>query len=173
MIEHAASRCKALFIIGPWWWSSGQRARLILRRSNFDSRKILQQFFQNYYLKGQKEAGLVHFTQKSTQFCQRMDFPINLKGEKNSSFAETGFCSLNLFSKHLIPTSWRRNIPRNLLLIECTNGLSSVGIRAVHGVKLESFNRNCHGHKIWIDFLFWPTSVNFFLFNFLSNFTIQ
>ena len=24
--------------IGPWWWSSGQRARLLLRRSEFDSR---------------------------------------------------------------------------------------------------------------------------------------
>ena len=30
--------------IGPWWWSSGQRARLLLRRSEFESRWGLQFF---------------------------------------------------------------------------------------------------------------------------------
>ena len=29
---------KVCTLIGPWWWSSGQRAHLQLRRSEFESR---------------------------------------------------------------------------------------------------------------------------------------
>ena len=33
-------------MIGPWGWSSGQRARLQLRRSEFESRRSLQILFR-------------------------------------------------------------------------------------------------------------------------------
>ena len=43
-------------IIGPWWWSNGQRARLLLRRSEFKSGWSLQFFsvFFNLCLKRTK-----------------------------------------------------------------------------------------------------------------------
>ena len=35
---------KALQLQGPWWWSSGQRSCLLLRRSEFDSCWLLNKF---------------------------------------------------------------------------------------------------------------------------------
>ena len=53
---------------GPWWWSSGQRARLLLRRSEFESRWDLQNFSVKFLLKRtkikQKEAGVAHFLKR-------------------------------------------------------------------------------------------------------------
>ena len=31
-------RCGRMSIMGPWWWSSGLRARLLLRQFEFESR---------------------------------------------------------------------------------------------------------------------------------------
>ena len=46
---------------GPWWWSSGQRAPLLLWQSEFESGWSLQFFCKNSFEKnknGQKEAGV-------------------------------------------------------------------------------------------------------------------
>ena len=49
----------------PLWWSSGQRARLLLRRSEFESCYDLQFFLENLCLKrtkiNKKRPGLAHF----------------------------------------------------------------------------------------------------------------
>ena len=45
---------------GQWWWSSDQRARLLLRRSEFESRWSLQFLFRKLFEKNEnkpKEAG--------------------------------------------------------------------------------------------------------------------
>ena len=50
--------------MGPWWWSSGQRACILLRRSEFESRWGLQFFCKIVIEKNeykQKEAGVVPF----------------------------------------------------------------------------------------------------------------
>ena len=46
--QNACLRCQCLkliqpksLLLGPWWWYSGQRSRLLLRRSEFDSRWFL------------------------------------------------------------------------------------------------------------------------------------
>ena len=49
---------------GPWWWSSGQRARLLFRRSEFESRWGLQFFCKIFIEKNenkQKEARVGRF----------------------------------------------------------------------------------------------------------------
>ena len=45
--------------LGPWWWSSGQRARLLLRRSEFESlcSFVVKFVFEKYRYK-QKETGV-------------------------------------------------------------------------------------------------------------------
>ena len=56
-----AVNCTGLSCKGLWWWSSGQRARLLLRRSEFDSRWSLQFFCKIVVEKNenkQKEAGV-------------------------------------------------------------------------------------------------------------------
>ena len=48
----------------PWWWSSGQRARLLLRQSEFDSRCSLQFYCKIVVEKNknkQKEVGVGPF----------------------------------------------------------------------------------------------------------------
>ena len=53
-----------VFIDGLWWWSSSQRARLLLRQSEFESRWGLQFFCKIVTEKNenkQKEAGLGPF----------------------------------------------------------------------------------------------------------------
>ena len=48
---------------GPWLWSSGQRARLLLRRSEFESAKACR-FYVNFLFEKtenkQKRPGLAH-----------------------------------------------------------------------------------------------------------------
>ena len=54
--------------VGPWWWSSGQRARLLLRWSEFESRWGLQFFCKIVIEKNenkQKEAGVGPFLKKT------------------------------------------------------------------------------------------------------------
>ena len=41
MLLHNQPLSKVITVIGPWWWSSGQRSRLMLRRSEFESRWLL------------------------------------------------------------------------------------------------------------------------------------
>ena len=46
---------------GPWWWSSGHRAHLIFRQSEFKSRRSLQFFCRLEFEKkkiNKKEAGV-------------------------------------------------------------------------------------------------------------------
>ena len=50
----------SLNCMGPWWWSNGQCARLLLRRSKFESRWSLKFLFCKLFEKDenkQKEAG--------------------------------------------------------------------------------------------------------------------
>ena len=57
--------------VGPWWWSSGQRARLLLRRSEFESRWSLQFFCKIVIEKHenkQKEAGVGPFLKRDLMF---------------------------------------------------------------------------------------------------------
>ena len=52
---------------GPWWWSSGQHARLLLRRSEFESHWRLQFFCKIIIEKNenkQKDAGVGPFFKK-------------------------------------------------------------------------------------------------------------
>ena len=56
---------------GPWWWLSGQHARLLLRRSEFETFLRLQFFSVNLCLKRTKinkkeEAGVGLFLRKRT-----------------------------------------------------------------------------------------------------------
>ena len=59
------SRTVNNYEIGPWWWSSGQRARLLLRWSEFESRWGLQFFckivIEKNENKQKKRPGLAHF----------------------------------------------------------------------------------------------------------------
>ena len=62
LTDHSAKTAfQVAYILGLWWWSSGQRARLLLRRSEFDSRWSLQFFCKIVVEKNenkQKEAGV-------------------------------------------------------------------------------------------------------------------
>ena len=51
-------------ILGPWWWSRGQCAHLVLQRSEFESREVYSIYSVKLLEKNenkQKESGMVHF----------------------------------------------------------------------------------------------------------------
>ena len=52
---------------GPWWWSSGQRACLLLRKSKFKFRWSLQ-FYSLNYLKNLKNKALLIFKKKHWRY---------------------------------------------------------------------------------------------------------
>ena len=58
----------------PWWWSSGQRAHLLLRQSEFNSRWSLQ-IFCKLFLKrtkiSKKRPGSAHFFKKDWPICSQ------------------------------------------------------------------------------------------------------
>ena len=62
---------------GPWWWSSGQHTRLILRRSEFQSHWSLI-FSANLFLErtkiNKKRPGLAHFLKKQCSWIQVIEF---------------------------------------------------------------------------------------------------
>ncbi len=71
---------------GPWWWSSGQRAPLLLRRSEFESRWLLILLLLYEKTKiNEKEAGVGLFKKnylicdkmRNRSFCFLVLFPIS------------------------------------------------------------------------------------------------
>ena len=61
---------------GPWLWSSGQRARLLLRRSEFESAKACR-FYVNFLFEKtenkQKRPGLAHLKKKYQEQWQSLN----------------------------------------------------------------------------------------------------
>ena len=62
-----------MFDIGPWWWSSGQHACLLLRRFEFESKwsiKFFCKFVVDKYENEQKETGFDDTDHKLSDLAQ-------------------------------------------------------------------------------------------------------
>ena len=72
---------------GPWWWSSGQRACLLLRKSKFKFRWSLQFCSLNYLknLKNKKRPALLIFKKNIGVTFEHYDLQVEFIGHETCS----------------------------------------------------------------------------------------
>ena len=130
-------------VLGPWWWSSGQCARLLLRRSEFQSHWSLKLYSVNYSLRpkiNKKGRGWPNF-------FTRVSFVPQWQNKVLSQKIKAANISL-ISTKQYVPTINSQHVQFVYLLphtIECFSTLAAFKSETL--ISWEELTNHCAGGK--------------------------